>query len=201
MLKIHSVAEAYLLLMVTRCERCGKGPFKALRHEELDLGGQTGRRLFAACQACGHERQFDFDLSSVPPEDLSAEPAEKLPRINRTSEPSRVIDLAQWLMLFEAIALAAGGEDDPAESRRLAYEAAQCLEEALKFYREGCEWPDESAFFHEWTLRRFRENRHLFARTRLVEMRRRLPSIRQMEEHLTGRARRVRPWWAFWRRK
>jgi len=200
-LRIHSVAEAYLLLMVTPCEACGKGPLEAAGHEPVDLPGSAGRRLAATCKACGHEQAFVFDLASVD-EDEAGEPSgSALPRINPTDEPSRVIDVAQWLMLFETIVRSADRASDPAESRRLGYEAAQCLEEALKFYPAEGEWPSESAFFHSWTLRRFREHKHLFARTRLVQMRGRLPSLIEMEERLAGESRSRRRWWAFWQRR
>lgn len=208
--RIHSVAEAYLLLMVTPCEACGKGPLQAADHESVDLGGASARRMAARCQACDHSHEFLFDLSDVQELDPSGA-ASDLPCINPTEESSRAIDLAQWLMLFEAIVRAADQQSDPAESRRLGYEAAQCLEEALKFYPPSpAEWPDESAFFHAWTLERFAGHRHLFARTRLVDLRRKLPTLTQMERRLrrepdsssamSADGARRRPWWAFWRR-
>ncbi len=84
------------------------------------------------------------------------------PQVNPTDEPSRIIDVAQWLMLFETIVRAADQQSDPTESRHLGYEAAQCLEEALKFYARGEEWPPESAFYTRSTLERFRQHPHLF---------------------------------------
>lgn len=199
--KIHSVAEAYLLLMVTPCDACGKGPLESAQNEGLDLEyGTPGRKMLARCKACGHEQSFVFDLGDVDPAD--AADAAGLPRINFSDQPSRAIDLAQWLMLFEAIVRAADQQADPAESRRLGFEAAQCLEEALKFYPpDDTEWPDESAFFHDWTLARFRDHRHIFARTQLVELRGRLPSLSRMTQKLTTPPRPgKRRWWAFWRR-
>jgi hypothetical protein len=219
--RIHSVAEAYLLLMATPCESCGKGPLEALQHQAAEAWGTPARRLFARCKACRHEQEFHFDLSDV--HDLNAQG--ELPQFNPGQEPSRAIDLAQWLMLFEAIVRAADEQADPAESRRLGYEAAQCLEEALKFYPAGGqEWPGESAFFHDWTLERFTRHRHLFARSRLVELRRKLPTLTQMELRLGGQdaekgpvaqrqrqgtipsssdldvpEARKRRWWQFWR--
>ncbi len=191
--KIHSVAEAYLLLMVTPCDACGKGPLEAAGHETIGLDGGKipGRKLSARCKACGHDQQFLFDLTDIDPAD-GTQPGD-LPRINPSGQPSQAIDLAQWLMLFETIVRAADRQDDPAEARRLGYEAAQCLEEALKFYpADGEEWPAESSFFQEQTLSRFRRHRHLFARTRLLELRRKLPRCRGWPRGsraiLTGRA-------------
>jgi hypothetical protein len=199
--KIHSVAEAYLLLMATPCTACGKGPLEARGHEAVDLDGTAGRKMQAACKACGQAQEFVFDLGHV--EAAEAAGATGLPRINASDEPSLAIDAAQWLMLFEGIVRAADRQSDPAESRRLGYEAAQCLEEALKFYPPGdAEWPEESAFFHDWTLARFREHRHIFARTRLIELRRKLPTVTQMEQHLLAQAAlkpAKRHWWTFWR--
>lgn len=205
-IRIHSVAEAYLLLMVTPCALCGKGPLQASGHESVTLPGGSGRRLTARCQSCGHEQVFIFDLADV--RDSNAEAT----RINPTQEPSRAVDLAQWLTLFEAIVRAADQQTEPSESRRLGYEAAQCLEEALKFYPEGDgEWPEESAFFYDWTLDRFRQHKHLFARTRLVDLRRKLPTLTRMEQRMAApsvQGERLgtspkpvkKPWWAFWRR-
>ncbi len=191
------MAEAYLLVMVTVCDACGKGPLEPGGHEALEIEGGQGRRMLARCKVCGAEQEFAFDLSDlVEPEDAAGSP-----RINPSEQPSQAIDLAQWLMLFEAIVRAADEQSDPIEGRRLGYEAAQCLEEALKFYPLGAvEWPDESAFFYESTLSRYREHRHVFARTRLVEMRQRLPSLGQMQERLRGQAGK-RAWWVFWRRQ
>jgi hypothetical protein len=199
-IKIHSVAEAYLLLMVTPCTACGKGPLEAGRHEAVDLNHGPGRKMRAACKACGQPHEFLFDLGYVDATD--AADAAGLPRINASDEPSLAIDTAQWLMLFEGIVQAADRQSDPGEARRLGYEAAQCLEEALKFYPPGGgEWPNESAFFYDWTLARFREHRHIFARTRLADQRRKLPTLTQMEQHLLGQIAlqpRKRPWWKFW---
>ncbi len=200
-IKVHSVAEAYLLLMVTPCAACGKGPFEAASHEAIDFDGTHGRKMLARCKACGGEQTFFFDLGDVDAADAAGTPG--LPRINPSDQPSRAIDLAQWLMLFEGIVRAADQTTDRQESRRLGYEAALCLEEALKFYPPGdAEWPDESSFFWDWTLARFREHRHIFARTRLIELRGRLPSLGRMEQSLAGGQARPHkhPWWAFWRR-
>lgn len=145
--------------------------------------------------------------------DAGSQTDRNLPQINPSQEPSHAIDLGQWLILFEMIVRAADRQTNPVESRRLGYEAAQCLEEALKFYPLGdSDWPEESAFFHDWTLDRFRRHRHRFARTRLVELRRKLPTLTQMELRLIGKPDQIvkeigtvgtssarRPWWAFWR--
>jgi hypothetical protein len=197
-IRIHSVAEAYLLLMVTPCAACGKGPLEAASHEAVDLEGTRGLKMLARCKACGGEQTFVFDLSDVDVADAGS-----LPHINLSDRPSQAIDLAQWLMLFEGILRAADRATDREEARRLGYEAALCLEEALKFYPPGdAEWPDESSFFQESTLARYRQHRHIFARTRLIELRGRLPSLGRMERTLTSDADRPvrRSWWAFWRR-
>ena len=199
-LKVHSLGEAYFYLMVTMCRTCAKGPLEASRHEPVELPAGPGLKMAVRCKSCGHEQEFLFDLSDLSPDDpLSPDPSD-LPRVNPSNQPSRVIDLAQWLTLFEAIVRAADQQDAPAESRRLGYEAAQCLEEALKFFPAEAAWPDESAFFSEQSLRRFGEHKHLFARARLVEMRSKLPSLGEMQRQLGPRPRRKRRWWTFWRR-
>jgi hypothetical protein len=199
-IKIHSVAEAYLFLMVTPCTACGKGPLEAVGHEAVSLDHGSGQKMRAACKVCGQPHEFLFDLGYFDVAD--AADTAGLPRINGSDEPSLAIDAAQWVMLFEGIVQAADKQSDPRESRSLGYEAAQCLEEALKFYPPGDgEWPDESAFFYDWTLARFRKHRHIFARTRLIELRRKLPTLTQMEQHLLGQTALTpakRPWWKFW---
>ena len=122
------------------------------------------------------------------------------PRINPSPEPSRIIDVGQWLTLFRVILEAASQAAGRAESRRLGYEAAQCLDEALKFYDEDSDLPPEDAFFHEATADRFRSHPELFARQRLLAMRDKLPSLDAMERRLAGKPTRPRSWWRRWGR-
>ncbi|NLE57208.1 MAG: hypothetical protein GX616_02525, partial [Planctomycetes bacterium] len=55
--------------------------------------------------------------------------------------------------------------------RRMRIEAAQCLDEALKFFDEDNDLPPREAFFTEKSYRRFLERPELYTRQRLIEMR------------------------------
>ena len=96
--------------------------------------------------------------------------------INATDQPSRIIDVAQWLTLAHVIAEAASRETEKTHARQLGIDAAQCLSEALKFYDEPeNDLPPAEAFFHDASRRRFRENPEEFSRQRVLDMRSRLP--------------------------
>ncbi len=119
-------------------------------------------------------------------------------RINLAERPSRIIDVAGWLTLFRVITEAAAKSQDKVEGRRLGYEAAQCLDEALRFYVEDNDLPPEGAFFSKSTQLRRQENPELFARSRLINMRARLPSIDAMERRLAGGTATKKKWWKPW---
>ena len=94
---------------------------------------------------------------------------------------------------------AAAAQSNPAESRRLGYEAAQCLEEALKFYRDDNDLPPPEAFLREQSRQQLRERPNLFARSRLINLRARLPTLTEMEERLASSGPgRPRKWWKLW---
>ena len=152
-------------------------------------------RLRARCTHCGREREFAFRCGHVTGGNgLESE------TINPTDEPSAIIDVAQWLSLFYLLIETAASEGSRAACRRAGYRAALCLDEALKFYREGGE-PPASAFFSEATASVFREHPEKYSRCRLREMQGKLPSRPTMARRLArdeGAAR--RRWWQFWRR-
>jgi hypothetical protein len=97
--------------------------------------------------------------------------------VNPTDEPSRILDVGQWILLFRMSLEAADKEVDKVLARRLGIEAAQCLEEALKFYDEvDNDLPPPEAFFDEASRERFRDAPEQFSRRRLIELRSKLPS-------------------------
>ncbi|MBI1827521.1 MAG: hypothetical protein HYR83_14190 [Planctomycetes bacterium] len=61
-------------------------------------------------------------------------------------------------------------------SRRLAMEAATCLNEALRFYDDENDLPSAGAFFTDDSRARFREHPQLFSRQRLLNLRAQLPT-------------------------
>ena len=125
-LHAHSPAEAEYYLKVTPCPGCAKGPWEIqVRRPEQDA-----RSMSARCQNCHIERRFEF---FCPEQD----PAEANPEgdvINASDEPSRIIDVGQWLSLFFFLIDSAAKSPEKAETRKISFQAAQCLDEALKFY-------------------------------------------------------------------
>jgi hypothetical protein len=194
-LPVHSLGEAHLYVSVTPCPDCMGGARRAVRtHREDDL-----MLVAVQCAACRVGRTLRFEL--IEGHWPAAETTER-GRINPSPEPSRIIDAAQWLTLFQVILDAAGKSTDREAARRLGYEAAQCLEEALKFYSLDSEDPPAEAFFSDATRRRFSEHPEHFQRRRLIAMRHKLPTLRHMERQVdTEGWRNSKPWWRFWRRR
>jgi hypothetical protein len=100
--------------------------------------------------------------------------------------------------LFQSILEASAHAADKTGQRELAYEAALCLDEALKFYDSDEELPSEDAFFSEAGRRRYREHPQHFARSKWRERRLKLPDAAAKTQPPTGRSQRC--WWRFWRR-
>ncbi len=169
----HSRAEIHLYLQVTRCPSCGRGP---LHGEEADPGvtSSSGRILEAAatCGLCQAVTRWAFRL----PGPSQPVPADQAEVVNPTDEPSRMLDVAQWLTLFGMMTEAAGKELTKVAARRLSLKAAQCLDEALKFYEEDNDLPPNNAFFQEESRERFRNHPQQFSRQRLLHLRSKLPT-------------------------
>jgi hypothetical protein len=172
----HSLAEAYLFLMATPCPACGKGPLRGEvtaappgRAAQPHPAGRNTVSLNAECGACHAHSPWTFE---VPGTAVSGTP----PVINATDEPSRILDVAQWITLFRMISARAAEQADRQIARRLLIEAGQCLEEALKFYEPGNDLPPPTAFFHPGSRERLRTNPEQFSRQRLLGLRAKLPT-------------------------
>jgi len=205
-LPAHSVAEVYLYLMANACESCGLGPLRGAPARRIGAGGHPGEGPSATaslvvavtCGSCGAERLLRFEVPVAELEVARQAPPDAAARINPTREPSRIIDVGAWVMLFRVITEAAAKTADKIESRKLAYEAAQCLEEALKFYEDDNDLPPEVAFFSEESRRRHREHPQRLARSRLIDLRAKLPTLDAMEKQLArtrGRKAGKGGWW------
>jgi hypothetical protein len=191
----HSLAEAYLYLMATPCASCGKGPLSGSEARTVSGSGESMVvSITATCRACGAVRDLSFELPEGTGTDESGGP----PVVNPTEEPSRIIDVAQWITLFRVITEAAGREKDKQAARRLGLEGAQCLDEALKFYDdEENSLPPPEAFFAETTRSRFNENPELFAKQRLINLRAKLPSTSAMIARLSSEGKgKKKHWWS-----
>ena len=192
-LRARTSNEARFYMMVTPCPACGKGPWV------LESAQQPGVRSLGVathCRACERAEAFAFDIEHDTP--LSGSESET---INPTEHPSAIIDLAQWLSLFYLLLERAATEADRIVSRQSSYQAALCLAEALKFYRDGEDLPAESAFFTDESREVFREHPADFSRRRLSDLQGKLPSLTVMTRRIDrDHWVRQKKWWQFWRR-
>jgi hypothetical protein len=198
-LPAHSLAEAYMYLMATPCPNCGKGP---LHGDDARPTPETNRVLLTVptqCGACSHWQDFVFSVEG----DLLSVQAQQAAgigvRVNASHHASRIIDVAQWILLFRMISEAAARVEDKQDTRLLGYEAAQCLEEALKFYGADNDLPPDRALFHESSRQRRRDYPQEFSRERLIELRAKLPTLEVMEASRFVSRKEKKRWWAPWR--
>ena len=185
----HSLAEVYLYLMATPCAGCGRGP---LRGGEARASGDADDKatvvVDVTCEACNSASAMSFRL----PGGLDPGSGQDPPNVNPTEEPSRILDVGQWLVLFQLLVEEAGQEGNKQRARRLGLEAAQCIEEALRFYDDADnDLPPDEAFFCLASRTRFREAPDQFSRQRLIGLRGKLPSFAVMRRTLEKK----RPWW------
>lgn len=191
-LSAHSLAEAYFYLMVTPCPACGKGPLRGSDAQRVAPDSPVlAVRIDAACAACAARSEYRFQL----PHGTRVDADSGIPDVNPGDRPSGIIDVGQWLTLFRAITTKASGAADKPEARRLGLEAAQCLEEALKFYEEGNDVPPAGAFFCDRSRQRFRDHPEQFSRQRLIDLRARLPRLSVMLAQAGDPRPAKRRWW------
>ncbi len=169
-LAAYSKTERHFYLMVLRCEKCNYGPFDFVSEETL-----TDKNIdiwYVRCRKCHRGKQLFFDRNYLKVEN---EDRNSLPVVNPSNEPSKLVDLGQWLAIFYAIIESAANEKNRILARRLGYEATLALEEAIKFYSPNEELPPPEAFWTEESKKRFREHPELFSKARLLRMREKLP--------------------------
>lgn len=184
--------------MATPCAKCDRGPLKHRSDPLEPARTHQPVELLATCESCGHTHTFHFAL----PPDVQPDDRDNLyPIINPTVQPSRILDVGQWIVLFRVILEAAGNQKDKIEARRLGYEAAQCLEEAIKFYTDN-DLPPPGALCCNVSRARFREHPEQFSKERLIEMRGKLPKLTTMKRQLSDgkkpRSGAKKPWWRWW---
>ena len=171
-LHAHTLTEARLYLKVAECLVCGHGP---LRRVDSFPAASAGIRRFTvkiACTRCRGEWDQSFDIAERTQRGTEPE----LSTINPTDDPSRVLDVGQWLVLASMIKEEAARESNKAHARSLRLDAERCLEEALKFYTdEGNDLPPPEALFCRTSRERFRESPERFSRHRIIGQMARLP--------------------------
>lgn len=196
-LQAHSLAEAHLYLMVQSCSHCGQGPLLSATslREPSTREGRALLTMQAKCSQCHEESWFQFELP-----DREGKPpgsAVRDSRINPTGEPSRILDVTHWVTLHGIVLNAADRAADKAEARELRCEAAECLDEALRFYQPDSDLPPAKALFTEQSRRRLKDRPDLYIRQALLAQRQRLPS--RVAAARDPRPRDRRRWWQFWR--
>ncbi|MGA2264807.1 MAG: hypothetical protein ABSH10_00040 [Phycisphaerae bacterium] len=190
----HSFNEARYYLTVTVCPVCGKGPWEIDRTEGPDPASRIAV-ITAHCRNCSQSERFEFLCRH----DVSDQGAEA-ETISPDAEPSRIIDLAQWLSLFYLLVESAADSNSRRGVRLRGYQAALCLAEALKFYGPD-ELPPAEAFFTSSTADVFHRHPEKFARQRLQDLQAKLPALAKMAKHVTRDEHSARrPWWRFWQR-
>jgi len=192
-LQAHSLAEAFFYLSINPCPECGTGAREAGEGRRLDdVDGAARVEIETTCRNCGAVAVTGFELA----DDASLD-GQATPMINPSPEPSRIIDVAQWLTLFRMTAEATAKEPDKLSGRLKGIEAALCLEEALKFYDDvENDLPPKEAFFSDTTRQRLSEHPEQFSRQRLIGFRAKLPAMDVMQRAAESRPR--REWWRFW---
>ena len=190
-LRAHSFTEVQYFLVATPCCACGQGPLEAMTPAPPP-GEQV--TLIARCSQCTQECRYEL----VVQQEMPATGAEAF-AINVTQEPSRIVDLGQWVGLFYRLIEAGARATQRSESRRLGYQAALCLHEALKFYGDN-EVPPLAAFFNN--PKPCTEHLESFARQRLMDMLAKLPALPRMARQIEkDEAESSRRWWQLWRSK
>lgn len=172
MLKAHTPYEIELFLKATACRQCGRSMRAADDQLKPDASGLC--TVTAKCLSCGSAQDFGFLIETAALAPRSNRP----PVINHTDRPSRILDLGQWTILSQVFREEARNETDRARARVLNLQAAQCLDEALKFFDDPeNDLPPAEAFFCEASRTRFRNSPQQFARSRLIGERAKLPNV------------------------
>ncbi len=191
-IRVHSLAEAHLYLLVTPCGMCRHGSVDPSIPQETSCSGIV--RFTATCGNCAGTCEYFFATDDKP---KPVDPLSDCTPINDSPEPSEVIDVAQWITLYNMLLEAGGSTPDAAEQRWLKFRAAQCLDEALKFYVADNEVPPETAFHTGQSKHAYRDHPQRFARSRLLSLRSKLPKVGVEVGVMSGR-RTEKPWWKFW---
>jgi hypothetical protein len=192
-LPAHSLAEAHFYLMAQSCGQCEQGRLlSATSHrEESPRAGYALLTMQAKCSNCNAEFWYLFEFP-----DANAPAGESGTRINASAEPSRILDVTDWVTLHQIVLNAADRASDRTEARELRCDAGECLDEALRFFEAESELPPADALFSMDSRRRLKDRPELYIRQAIIEKRRKLPSRRPA---IAASPRHGRRWWRFWR--
>ncbi len=201
---VHGVQEEYFYLMVHPCA-CG-GVWQSDSQEVAEDAARVLHRVAATCFTCGARRTFPFQL------DTHGGPKGPIRQVNPTAEPSRALDVAEWMGLAKFYL---GRIEQLTESVRRAQsllDARQCLEEALKFYGPHDDAPPASALWSDESRRTAADQADTFRRSTIETMLDRLPPLDRLRQADSldqkafergvkerAKARVGRKWWQVWR--
>ena len=201
---VHSVQEEYLYMMVHHCP-CG-GPWHGESQDLCEGDDGVRHRVTATCFTCGAHRVLRFRLDERPG------PNDAVRAVNPTGEPSRALDLAEWLHLAQFYLGRIQGLASAVEKAQSLLDARQCLEEARKFFGPDDEQPPEAALWSPDSRRRARDQAEAFRRSTIDAMLARMPPLERLRQadsldqkafakgvRERARQRVGRKWWQFWR--
>jgi len=188
----HSILEAYLYVMLQVCPKCAAGSLEVADQSTEEHHLDDLIRLDCACPECGEKAVFRFRIDSR--RAAASEP----PLINPTDQPSKLIDVAQWLTLYHVLLARSKEASDRTASRGQAYQAALCIAEALKSYEPDNDLPPASAFFSDQAREQARAHPAFFARDKLLSLQSGLPDLRATQA-VTG-SKSAPKWWKFWQK-
>lgn len=138
---VHSIQEEHLYVLL---QRCGCGHPYELVSQSLESGGERPvDRITGRCQGCAGSRDFLFDVGGF----FGDRGRYASLRVNPTPEPSRAIDLEGWTRLALFYLNMIPQAEGDGERTQTTFMAAQCIEEALKFFPPGEAEPGQDAFF------------------------------------------------------
>lgn len=201
---VHGVQEEYFYMMVHPCA-CS-GPWLSSAQQVEETAGRVVHHVTARCFKCKTQRTFHFQL------DAHGGPKDPIRQVNPTAEPSRAIDVAEWLDLAQFYLGRIDRLEKPTEKAQSLLDARQCLEEAVKFYGPGDEQVPGGALWSDASRRKAEKKADLFRRATIQAMLDRIPAMerlrkadsleqKEFEKAVRDRAKeRVgRKWWQFWR--
>jgi hypothetical protein len=200
---VHSVQEEYFYLMVHHCA-CG-GPWLTESQQIEENGAHTHHRIEAHCFKCQARQTFLFTIDS------QAGSKEPVRQVNQTAEPSRAIDVVEWMNLAQFYLGRIEHLKEAVEKAQSLLDARQCVEEALKFYGPDADAPPPAALWSDASRKKAAARRENFRRATLVAMLEKIPSMdrlrqadkmeqREFEKGIMALARqRVGKWWQFWK--
>ena len=200
---VHGVQEEYFYLMVHHCA-CG-GPWLTESQHVEENGAHPHHRIETHCFKCKARRTFLFTIDS------QAGSKEPVRQVNQTAEPSRAIDVVEWMNLAQFYLGRIEHLKEAVEKAQSLLDARQCVEEALKFYGPDADAPPPAALWSDASRRKAAAQPGNFRRAAMVAMLEKIPSMdrlrqadkmeqREFEKGIMALAKqRVGKWWQFWK--